>query len=201
LVRENGLIMSSESSSVNISIAFTKNERDEAVEFIEKFMRETFECDPPPTHGIVCVARISGEVVGSIVLAGTEEHQPFPLERQYSFDPKYAPYPFVRHDMVQGSRWTSSRKDLPQVAIDLLRFSFSLAFGLGKRHMLIEAKPYSVKHLEKLGVICFPIEGAVIVVDSIKNIVGEKGMKYFIEPPLPTLYMIDIGLAVHAFQS
>jgi hypothetical protein len=181
-----------QNEEVRIEIAFTESERSEAIAFIEHFMRETFNCDPPPTTGVIFVARAEGQIVGSIVLAGTDGEMPFSIESHYTFEPSTAAFPFMRTYIVEGSRWLSSRKELSTVSSLLILHSFTLAYEFGKRYMLIEAKPYSIKHLGKLGVLCHPIEGATLRREHLLQSIGERSMRYFIESPEPTLYMLEL---------
>jgi hypothetical protein len=195
LGQENGLVMT-KNDIVRISIATTEIERNEAIMFIEKNMRQAFGCNPPPTTGIIIVAHIEDLVVGSIALSGTSGKRLFPIENQYRFSVKDTPVPFTRSHIIQGSRWISSRKDVQEIASGLLWFSFNLACGFDKHYMLIEAKPYSVIHLAKLGVLCHPIERTILLEEKVRETLGSAGMKYFTEVPLPTLYMIDLQSAL-----
>jgi hypothetical protein len=189
--------MASEFLELTLSVALTKIEKVEAIAFIERIMRMRFGCDPPPTTGIILVARMEGVIVGSIVLEGIGRDYLFPIEKHYEFDTSTTPFPFNREIIVQGSRWIATKE---KVSFVILRASFELAYGLGKRYMLIEAKPYSVKRLIELGVTCKAFEKTALALEKIKNSVGDDGLKYFIEEPFPTLYMIDLEKSLLSFR-
>ena len=172
-----------------ITVASSQEEKTNAIIFIETNMRKSFGCEPPPTTGVIFTARLSGEIVGSIVLQGTEKNVPFPVENYYEFNPPNSTLSFSRARTVQGSRWLAIR---PNVSFELLRTSASLACEFGKQSMLIEAKPYSVKRLTELGIHCRKIPNANLQQEKVRIVVGESGMRYFTELPLPTLYVIDL---------
>ncbi|MEJ0053943.1 MAG: hypothetical protein WDN10_04455 [bacterium] len=179
-------------SGAEVSLALSETERLEAIGYIEPVMRERFKCEPPPTRGLIFIARAKGAIVGSIVLEGMADASPFPIEGRYAFDPKDAPYPFDRPYIVQGTRWIATA---PGVSNLLVRTAMRVAYELGKRHMLIEAKPYSVKRLGELGIVCREIGNARLRADEVLAMVGEAGMLYFTEPPVPTLYLMELRQA------
>ena len=178
-----------DSAEVTLRIALSKKERLQAVAFIESQMRRVYGCEPPPTVGVVCTAHIFEEIVGSIVMHGVENDTPFPIEEYYNFDSRNTPFPFNRQIMLQVSRWISVH---PGVSEMLIRTSFALAFSLGKRYSLVEAKPYSIKRLSEFGILCKEIEGSRLQPEKVCKIVGTNGMRYFTELPLPSLYMIQL---------
>ena len=172
-----------------IGVAADPEERTEAIEYIEHAMRARFECDPPPTHGCILVARLGRKLVGSIALQGTERGDPFAIEKHYDFDADAAPYPFDRSRIVEGTRWAAQ---YPGVSKDLVLESMRLAVALGKRFMLIEAKPHAIDRLGELGFMFLPIPGALLRVDRIRPMVGDRGMRYFLDQPAPSLYLCDM---------
>ncbi len=184
-----GYMKLSENSQVRLCIALSESDRSEAVSFIETQMRNIYDCEPPKTKGVICIARDNDSIVGSIVLYGIEEGARFPLEDCYDFHLSDCPFPFRKSNVVQVGRWIAIR---PNVSHLLLQASFQMAYDMGKRYALIEAKPYSAKRLLELGFNCQEIPDATLLEDNVRKIVGEDGMKYFTQPPKPTLYMIEL---------
>jgi hypothetical protein len=175
---------------MTFSVALSAHERREAVAYIEAIMRKSFECEPPPTVGLVCVIRLYGEIAGSIVLQDSVDDALFPIERHYEFQTAVMPLTFPRDRIIQGTRWTAAH---PGVSLAILRNSFALAYGFGKRYMLIEAKPYSVKRLAELRVTCKEIESIKLIPEKVLREVGSGGMEYYLSHPAPTLCMIELA--------
>jgi hypothetical protein len=184
-----GYMKTSENAGLHFQIALSEPDRSEAIHFIETQMRRAYNCEPPETNGVICIARNNNEIVGSIALYGVEEGARFPLESYYDFILNNCPFPFERSNFVQVGRWIAIR---PNVSHLLLLVSFQMAYDMGKRYALIEAKPYSAKRLLELGFNCKEISGATLVEENVRKIVGDDGMKYFTEPPKPSLYMIEL---------
>ena len=175
-----------------LGFALSAAERAEAVRYIECRMREHFGGDPPPTRGLICVARTNGTIVGTMVLQGSPPGEPFPIEDHYDFDGTH-PFHDGRDSVIEGSRWIAS---VPGISRALVIATMTLARDLGKRRMLIEAKPYSTKRLAELGFICRPIGGASLSIARVRSIVGDSGMPYYLTPPAPCPYLIDLGDAI-----
>jgi hypothetical protein len=184
-----GYMKISENAHFQLHIALSDSDRSEAIHFIETQMRKAYNCDPPETNGVICVARYNNDIVGSIALYGVENGAQFPLETYYNFSLNKCPFPFERSNLVQVGRWIAIQ---PHVSRLLLLASFQMAFDMGKRYALIEAKPYSVKRLLELGFNCKEIPDAILMEENIWKIVGDEGMKYFAETPKPSLYMIEL---------
>jgi hypothetical protein len=176
-------------TSITVSAVVTKEERVEVLAYIESAMRDAFHCNPPVTIGVVCIARENGVIVGSLAIQSSTRDSPFPVEHHYDFDLDNTPFTFHREKIVQAGRWIAQRTG---VSLLVLQACSQLAIDFGKRYMLIEAKPYSAKRLCELGYDCRPINGAKLLVESVKASVGEDGMRYYLEEPLPTLYMFPI---------
>jgi hypothetical protein len=178
---------------VSAALAFrpacTREEREEALAYIESFMRARFGCMPPPTVGLIMTARADGAIVGTMAVAGTAWLVPFPIEHQYEFDPARMPVPFDRSLFVQGSRWTASR---PGVSHGVFRAAAFAAREFGKQSMLIEAKPYAVKRFAELGIACEPVPNAQLILEAAERHVGKDGMAFYLEPPTPTLFVLDL---------
>lgn len=182
---------------VELSIARTDDEVREAVEYIEKEMRRRFACEPPPTSGVIFVARLQSAIVGTVVYESTRDDVPFPLEKRYEFSSsRKIPYLSPRGIIVQGSRWIATERD---VSHRVARYAASIAYDFGKRRQLIEAKPYTVKRLAELGVPCTQIS-ARLSLKKTRAIVGDLGMKYFEEEPSPKLYLLELDHLIAPLQ-
>jgi len=190
--------VSNKSEEIVVTTALSRYEQAEALRFIEDEMRQSFGCDPPATTGVFFLARLQGKIVGSIALQGTGKNGKLPIENHYEYKSQDSSPPFDRALTVQASRWIATQGG---ISLSILRASFDVAYILGKKYVLIEAKPYSTKRLGELGVICKEIKDVTLLPERIRGEVGENGMKYFLEPPLPTLYMIDIQESITAFGS
>ncbi|MBA3788807.1 hypothetical protein H0X32_00210 [Patescibacteria group bacterium] len=153
-------------------------------------MRKIFRCEPPPTRGAICIARIHDRIVGSLVLQSTKHDCPFPIEDHYDFDPKEMPFPFSRSEVVQATRWIATE---PGVSLRVVKACGWIAHGFEKRYMFIEAKPYSVERLCELGLDCRIVKNAVLVPERVRESVGEAGIFYYTEHPLPTLCIFPIA--------
>jgi hypothetical protein len=188
-LEKDGLTMTTNSHAVTISIVMTSEERKEALSYIKSSMQRAFGCDPPPTRGLICVAREGSTIVGSLVLQNALHNCTFPIEEHYVFDARKAPFPFVREEIFQASRWLA---DTPGVSLLVVQACAQLARDLGKLYFFIEAKPYSAKRLQELGFNCQPIPGAVLLPELARIVVGDAGMRFYEEDPQPTLYMLPM---------
>jgi len=184
--------------TLKIEAAVDPESRMEALAHIERSMREKFGCEPPPTTGLAFVARAGGRIVGSLVIEGASGNGPLPIETHYAFDEARSPYPYVRHDIVQATRWTAS---VPEASRLVVLATMRAAFHLGKRLMLIEAKPYAIARLAELGMDFREIEGAEVLLETVRESVGPEGMKYFTDAPAPSLYLCDMGEALRTSGS
>src|ERR1700722_16693965 len=95
---------------VEILIARSEAQRDAALAYIEREMRRRFKCKPPPTHGIIFVAKMEREIVGTVVYETADENNVFSLEDRYAFGMDAASYLCERTKMVQGTRWIATRQ-------------------------------------------------------------------------------------------
>ncbi len=178
------------SKELEFSVALTQYARARAVTHIESVMRSSFQCEPPVTIGLVCTVTQDEKIVGSLVLVDSKDDAIFPVEEHYEFDSDKCPLSFNRDEMVQAGRWTAQVPDASRL---ILRNAFKLAYAFGKRWVLIEAKPYSVKRLEQLGATCYEIPNTLLLLDKVREAVGDNGMSYYSAFPAPTLYMIEIA--------
>ena len=160
-----------------------------AIRYINEKMRQVFLCEPPETKGIVCVAYIGSEIRATLAIQGTTENMPFSLEEHYEFDRSTCPFPFHRTHLVQATRWISTHRS---ASLHVISAAARLAKELGKTHMLMEGKPKAVERLREIGMICEQIPNAILQTDKIESMVGNSGMKYYLETPLPRLYMLPI---------
>ncbi len=172
-----------------MALAYTEAERAEVLDFIHHEMRRTFGSEPSVTPGLLIFVRLRKDIVGSIAIQDIEKDEMFPIEKHYvSYDTRIS-FIFERRHVVQGSRWIATK---PGVSSALLRAAFTLACSFGKRGMLIEAKPYSIRRLLELGVFCEKISNVSLLQEKVYEEVGEIGMAYYATPPLPDLFMIDM---------
>ncbi|MES2668753.1 MAG: hypothetical protein V4644_03650 [Patescibacteria group bacterium] len=175
---------------VDIRVMLTDEERHEALDYIEGFMRERFGCEPPETRGAILVARTEGRVVGSMAVRCIAGEACSPLERRYAFEAEKAPYPYDRAVIAEGTRLTAV---VPGIAAPLFRAACLLAHAFGKRYLLFETKPATARRFRQMGFPCEEIEGARLQLGEARASVGEAGMRYFTETPCPTLYLLDLG--------
>ncbi len=180
---------------LTVSVAIDPGEREIAMRYIHEKMRASFGCEPPTTTGVIFVVKEGARIVGSLVLEGSQNDEPFGIESHYDFDPERSPFPYVRDHIIQAVRWTGSRAHASRM-VALATMQVSLA--MGKRYIMIEAKPYSVKRLHELGMDFREIEGASLRMDHIRSVVGEDGMTYFTEQPAPSLFLMDIAAGLRA---
>ncbi len=178
------------SGELEFSVALTQYARAIAVTHIESIMRNSFRCEPPATVGLVCTVTQNEKIVGSLVLVDSKDNIRFPVEEHYEFDVGNCPISFNRNEIVQASRWTAQVPDASRL---ILRNAFKLAYAFGKRWVLIEAKPYSVRRLEELGATCYEIPTTTLLLEKVREAVGENGMSYYCTVPVPTLYLIEIA--------
>lgn len=151
-------------------------------------MRLVFKCEPPPTKGLILAAYQDRNIVGSIVLRNSDSDQNFSLEARYELNDDN-PLAQNRQCTIEGSRWIAT---VPSVSGLLLKAAAQVSLEFGREYMLIEAKPYSVMRLQELGWNVSKVEGATISLSRTLEMVGAEGMKYFEEPPEPTLYLIHL---------
>jgi hypothetical protein len=182
-------------SECRVTIARTREDVEDALLYITNVMRRRFGCEPPPTAGVIFVAKIEREIVGTAVIESTTVDTPFSLESRYDFDRAATPYPFDRSVTVQGSRWIATREDVSHRVFHELA---SIAYAFGKRYLLVEAKPYSVKRMEEFGITCPAIKRCVLSLEKTRATVGPEGMRYFEDPPSPCLYMMELSHIISA---
>ena len=183
------------SNLVKIILGAQGEQRSSILLHIEDRMRAAFHCEPPTTHGAICAGIIDKKIMATLVIQGTMSRAPFSLEDQYDFDPSVSPFPFVREEMVQVTRWTSSRR---LASLTLIHACAQLAKDMGKKYMLMEAKYTAVNRLEEIGIYCAEIRTAVLNLEKTLQRVGSGGMEYYTTQPVPKLYMLDIENMISA---
>ncbi len=171
-----------------VTIVTSEKLRVESLDYIEAKLRSAYNCEPPETKGVVCVARVATKIVAALVIQGTTEDVALPLEEQYVFDRSRAPFPFCRSELLQATRWTSSHQ---LGSIMVIHRCATLGRDMGKKYMLIEAKPHAVTRIREIGIVCEEIP-AILDGTYVRKRVGEAGMKYYLTDPTPRLYMLPI---------
>lgn len=174
---------------LTIRTAIDAREREAGIAYVEAFMRGRFGCEPPPTRGVLVLAYQDEEIVGSLALESVLPDHAFTLESCYAFNPARTPFPFDRALIVQGTRWTATKRG---VAYPLFRAGLVLAHGFGKRSLLFEAKPYVFERFDAHGIGWHPVPDARLNHAGVRAHVGEAGMKYYLEPPVPVLGMLAL---------
>lgn len=171
----------------SIELAVHPPHRAAALTYVATQMQQVFECTPPPTPGLILLARDSSGIVGSMAIENIA-HDPCSLETRY----RIAPDLFEKTNRLQGvvgARWTATRT---HVGAPLFRAACVLAHSLGKQFMLIEAKPAPIRRFRQLGIPFTPVS-ASLDTEATAHIVGATGMRYFIEPPYPALYILSFS--------
>lgn len=172
-----------------IKLAASNVERTAAVDFIRTAMHDRYGGEAPPTPGIIYTAWYEGIVVGAIALQGSIGEEPFPVERNYIFTEDH-PFPCGRGFIGQASRWIATKSG---VSLALAQVAMATAYQLGKRYLLVEAKPPAVQRLAHLGIFACEVSGASLNETHVCSVVGEAGMPYYRAQPLPKPYLIDLS--------
>jgi hypothetical protein len=168
-------------------------EIQQAEELMRQIALDRHGCLPPKTSPILFGAISEGRVVGTIGIEFGETERPLSLETIYDFDRTGSPWPFARERIVQIGRWFASQRG---ISVPLMYTANAYALRNGKTNGFAEMKPRIEQIARDLGMDIRQIPGAKLILDRI----SPDGMRYYTEPPPPTLYMTDVIQTERAFR-
>lgn len=136
----------------DLKVATTEPEKAEVQAFLQVHAQRSFQCEPPPSEGILIGAWENAEVVGSVVLDFRTKDEPFPLEGIYAAAAflKLFPEGFDRTIIAQAGRWFSARSG-SSLSRSLLRAMSEYSIAHGKKYILGEGKLYTLELFSKFG--------------------------------------------------
>lgn len=172
--------------TITIRHAQSEGDKMQALSFIDKHFTERNGCPPPKSEGDILIACEYGSIIGAVNLDFRLENTLFPLEEFYDFSyfKEYFPF-FDRRKVVQGGRWSANKPEASRLLLSAIAL---YCMSLGIECMLGEAKHYSVKRLDELGIKFVILYGVCPSVDFI----SEEKRKYYMEHPSPRLMLIQM---------
>ena len=169
----------------------TESDYQKALDFINKIAFSHYKCQPPPPPDVLFVAKNGEEIVGTTGLDLGEINKPLPLENIYNFDKAATPWPFQGEKIVQYGRWMVT---VPGIADALICSAAQYGLAHGKTHTISEAKDHIKLKLDQLGIDARVIADAKLILERI----SKDGLGYYLDPPPPKLYMMDLSQMVQA---
>lgn len=136
----------------DLRVATTEDEKTAVQAFLQVHAQRSFQCEPPPSEGILIGAWENGEVVGSVVLDFRTKDEPFPLEELYASAAFLELFPegFDRTLIAQAGRWFSARSG-SSLSRSLLRAMSEYSTSHGKKYILGEGKSYTLELFSRFG--------------------------------------------------
>lgn len=160
-----------------------------ASQFIFKKFFNSFGAAPPPPEIVFAAFEETGEVVGTLAVDLGTADCPLPFEDMYSYDPARLPFACLRQATVQFGCWGATN---PIASPALIFAAVDYALQKGKRYGWCILKPYACLRLREIGVKLYDVVSALIPAN-----VKQEYTPYFLTPPVPEIYMVELPQVYH----